>query len=187
MRMSCNSEIHDELKILKEPICPFCDQLLIEDNKEADPCCSKQNIANDNYANLCLNCGLVHGYDYVNEYIDFYENMHRIRRKSVYHRKYHIENMLNSICYENRVELTISQRTQICRIFDEIDNIIPTLNKKRKRLISTKFLIKQIFMLLGLPFEFIKVSKSKKTLQFYNRYWNEILTLKSDKIIHIIK
>ena len=185
--MICNSQIHNDLIEMDESVCPFCNQLLVEGDKVAESCCSKPDMANKNGMNVCLNCGLVHGYDYANEYIDFYENMHRIRRKSVYHRKYHIENMLNSICYENRVELTISQRTQICRIFDEIDNIIPTLNKNRKRLISTKFLIKQIFMLLGLPFEFIKVSKSKKTLQFYNRYWAKILLLKSDKIIHIMK
>ena len=160
--MVCDSQIHDELKNIEEFTCLFCDQLLIEDNKEADPCCSKQNIANDNYANLCLNCGLVYGYDYVNEYIDFYENMYKIRRKSQYNRKYHIDTVLNSICYENRVELTISQRTQICRIFDEIDNIIPTLNENRKRLISTKFIMREIFMLLGLPFYVHKGFKIEK-------------------------
>ena len=186
--MSCNSQIHDELKKMEEFTCPFCCQLLVKIKSTPTQCCSKQNIANVNYANLCLNCGLVHGYDYVNEYIDFYENMHRIRRKSVYQRKYHIENMLNSICYGNRVELTRDQRDRIYKVFDEIDNIIPTLNVKRKRLISTKFILREIFMLLGIPFvHLISISKSKKTLQFYNRYWAEILLFKFDEIIHIIK
>ena len=28
-------------------------------------------------------------------FIDFYENMYKMKRKSVYHRKYHIENVIN--------------------------------------------------------------------------------------------
>lgn len=42
-------------------------------------------------------------------------------------------------------------------------------------------------MLLGIPFEFINVSKSKRTLEFYNKYWAKILLMKIDKIMHIIK
>ena len=47
--------------------------------------------------NTCVNCSLVDGYDYAEEYFKFYDNMHKIRKKSVYHRKYHIENVMNSI------------------------------------------------------------------------------------------
>ena len=54
-------------------------------------------------------------------------------------------------------------------------------------MISTKFVIRQLFMLLGLPFDFIKVSKSRKTLEFYNRYWAKILELKNAEILHIIR
>ncbi len=185
--MCCNSQTHDELKNMEESTCPFCEQLLVEGDKVAESCCSEQNIANENYANACLNCGLSHGNDCVNEYINFYENVHRIRRKSVYHRKYHIENVLNSICYGNRMELTHNQRKRIYKVFVEIGNVIPLVNKNRKRMISTKFIIRQIFMLLGIPFEFIKVSKSRRTLEFYNRYWAKILLLKFDKIIRIIR
>ena len=185
--MSCNSQIHDELKNMNESICPFCDQQIVEGDKVAVSCCSGPDMANKNGMNVCLNCGSVHGYDYADEYIDFYENMHRIRRKSVYNRKYHIENMLNNICFENRIDLTHDQRKRIFRVFAEISDIIPTVNDRRKRLISTKYIIKQIFMMLGLHSEFIKVSKSKKTLGFYNRYWAKILLSKSDKIIHIMK
>jgi len=185
--MCCNSQIHDELKNIEEYTCPFCDQLLVEDDKVAESCCSEQDVENKNGINVCLNCGSVHGYVYVNEYIDFYENMHRIRRKSVYHRKYHIENVLNSICYGNRVELTHDQRDRIYKVFVEIGTILPLVNRTRKRMISTKFIIRQIFMLLGLPFEFIMVSKSRRTLEFYNRYWVEILLLRFDRIIRIIR
>ena len=61
---------------------------------------------NVNGMNVSINCGLVYGYDYVTEYFNFYDNMHRIRRKSVYHRKYHIQNVLDSISFENDVCLT---------------------------------------------------------------------------------
>ena len=186
MRMSCNSQIHDELKNMEESTCPYCEQLLYAGDNFVDHCCDKHDILEDAYMKVCQNCGS-QSYKYTSNYIDFYQNMYRIRRKSVYKRFYHIENTLNSICYENKITLTYKQRTQIYRIFDEIDNIIPTLNENRKRLISTKFIMREIFMLLGIPFVHLIVSKSKKTLQFYNRYWAKILLLKFNEIIHIMK
>ena len=187
MRMSCNSQIHDELKNMEESTCPYCDKLLVEGDKVAESCCSKPDMANKNGMNVCLNCGLVHGYDYANEYIDFYENMYKIRRRSVYHRKYHIESVLNNIYFETRIDLTHDQRDRIYRVFAEISDIIPTINGRRKRLISAKYIIRQLFKLLDLPFECIKITKSRKTLEFYNRYWAKILGLKFDSIIHIIR
>ena len=143
-------------------------------------------MANKNGMNACLNCGSVHGYDYADEYIDFYENMHRIRRKSVYHRKYHIENMLNNICFENRIDLTHDQRKRIFRVFAEISDIIPTVNGRRKRLISTKYIICRLFELLGIQIS-IEISKSQKTMDFYANYWGKICLQKFDKIMKIIK
>ena len=81
---------------MEECTCPYCDQILVEVNKAADLCCSDQDIATINGINTCINCGLAHGYDYVTEYFNFYENLHRIRWKSVYNRKYHIQNVLDS-------------------------------------------------------------------------------------------
>ena len=185
--MSCNSEIHDKLKILKEPICPFCDNILIEGDKVVEPCCIKPDIANKIGINVCINCGLAQSSSLVPEYVEFETFMLTIRRKSRYIRKYHIENLINTLCYENRVDLTTRQITQIYKVFEEIDEIIPTINKGRKRLISTKYIIKQIFMLLGIPFECIKITKSRKTLEFYNQYWKNILQLKNAEILHIIR
>ena len=103
--MNCNSQIHDELKNMMESTCPFCDQQLVEVVKAVEPCCSEQDMKNVNGMNVCLNCGLVHGCDYIAEYFNFYDNMYRIRRKSIYHRKYHIENVMNSISFENNIQL----------------------------------------------------------------------------------
>lgn len=185
--MCCNYQIHESLKNMEEFTCPFCGQILVESDKVVELCCGEQDIENVNGMNVCLNCGSVHGYVYVDEYIDFYENMYRIRRKSIYHRKYHIENVLNSICFDNRVELTHDQRDRIYKVFVVIGSVLPSVNRNRKRMISTKFIIKQIFMLLGIPFEFIMVSKSRRTLDFYDRYWIEILLLSFERIISIIR
>ena len=184
--MCCNSQIHDELKNMEESTCPFCDQLLVEGDKVVESCCSEQDMENKNGINVCLNCGSVHGYDYVNEYIDFYENMYRIRRKSVYHRKYHIENVLNSICYGNRVELTHNQRDRIYKVFVEIGTILPLVNGTRKRMMSVNFIMRRIFMMMGIPYKKIPISKSKKTLASYEKYWKQMNELIGDKMKEII-
>ena len=89
--MNCNMNIHDDLKENEELICPFCDKQLTTLQNAVEPCRSEQDMGTVNGMNICINCGLVHGCDYAPDYFNFYDNMHRIRQKSVYHRKYHIE------------------------------------------------------------------------------------------------
>ena len=184
--MDCNSQIHDELKNMEEPLCPFCDQLLTEAEKVVESCCCEQDMVNVNGMNVCINCGSVHGCDYVPEHVDFYENMYKIRRKSVYHRKYHIENVLNSICYRNRVQLTHNQRNRIYKVFAEIDGILHEINDGRKRIISIKYIMKQLFKILGFPYKDIQVTKSEETLTYYKKYWAKVQLLMGDKIQSII-
>ena len=79
------------MKQIGEICCRFCNQKLQNSSvKEQNLCCDIQNIINDNGMRVCQSCGAVHGYGIANESIDFYGSMFRIRRKSVYHRKYHI-------------------------------------------------------------------------------------------------
>ena len=184
--MSCNSVIHYELKNMSEQMCPFCDRLLVEVNKVMEPCCSEQEIETVNGMNTCVNCGLVDGYDYAVEYFNFYENMHKIRQKSVYCRKYHIENVMNNISFENNTELTHGQRDRIYKVFVEIDSVLHEVNDGRKRMISIKFIMKQIFKMLGLPYKDIQVTKSKRTLKYYKRYWEKVQSLIGDRIQSII-
>ena len=136
--------------------------------------------------NICVNCGLVHGYDYVTEYFNFYDNMHRIRWKSVYHQKYHIENVLNSICYRNTVQLTHDQRYRIYKVFAEINSILHNINDGRKRMIKIKFILMQLFKMLGLPYKDISVTKSKRTFKYYKQYWEKVQSLIGDTIQSII-
>ena len=184
--MDCNSVIHDELKSMEESTCPFCDLLLVEVDKAFKLCCSEQDIRNENGMNVCINCGLVYGYNYVPEYVDFYANMYRIRRKSVYHRKYHIENVLNSILCENDIQLTYNQREKIYEIFAKIDSVLHEINDGRKRIISIKFILKQLLKMLGLPYKYINVTKSKKTVRYYEQYWEKVQLLIGDRIQSMI-
>ena len=79
--MDCDSVLHDEFKKMMKVMCPLCDQQLLEVKKVLDRCCDKQELKTVNGMNTCVNCGSVHGCDYVTEYFNFYDNMHRIRKK----------------------------------------------------------------------------------------------------------
>ena len=184
--MYCNKIIHDDLINDGEPMCPFCDQQIAKVDKVVESCCSEWDIVNINGVNTCINCGLVNGYVFVNEYFNFYDNMHKIRRKSIYHRKYHIDDVLNNISYENNIQLTCHQREQIYKVFVEIDSVINKVNDGRKRMISIKYVIKELFKMLGLPYKDINVTKSKRTLKYYKKYWNKVQSLIGDRIQSII-
>ena len=184
--MDCNSEIHDDLKNMGESTCPFCDRLLVEFHKVVESCCGEQDTETENGMNICVNCGLVHGYDYVTEYFNFYDNIHRIRRKSVYNRKYHIQNVLDSISFENNVCLTHEQREQIHKLFVEIDGVLHKVGNGRKRMMSIKYIITQLFNMLGLPYKDISVTKSKEILKSYKQYWEKVQSLIADRIQSII-
>ena len=180
--MSCNFVIHDELKNMSEQICPFCDQLLVEVNKTVELCCDEQELENIDGMNTCVNCGSVLGYVFLDKHINLYENMYKIRKKSTYNRKYYIENVMNSIS----LELTHSQRDRIYKVFVVIDSVLHDLNNSRKRIISVKFIMKQLFKMLELPYNDINVTKSKKTLKYYEQYWEKVQSLVGDKIQSII-
>ena len=183
--MSCK-ELHEELVNMEEVVCPFCNKQISKHTKKTDQCCNQPDIVNDNTV-LCKNCGTVQGYKPLIEYVDFYENKHRFHRKSIYQRKYHLENIMNNIALKNGFQITVFHRNKIMRIFDEIGKIIKYVNIDRKRMININFILKQIFRMLDLPYEKVKTSKSKKTLEKYKLYWKDILSLASDKIDAIVK
>ena len=169
-----------------EPMCPFCDELLVEVNKAAELCCGEEDIEIINGMDTCINCGLVHSYDYVPEYFDFYENLYKMQRKSVYHRKYHIQNVLDSLSFKNDVCLTYKQRKCIHKVFIEIDSVLHKVENGRKRMISIKYIITQLLKMFGLPYKDISVTKSKRTLKYYKQYWKKIQLLIGDRIQSIV-
>ena len=184
--MYCNYQIHEELKNMMEPMCPFCDELLVEVNKAVELRCGEQELEIIDGMNTCINCGLVHGNYYTTEYFDFYENLHRMRRKSVYHRKYHIQNVLDSISFKNNVCLTYKQRKCIHKVFIEIDSVLHKVENGCKRMISVKYIITQLLKMFGLPYKDINVTKSKRTLKSYEQYWEKIQLLIGDRIQSIV-
>ena len=183
--MTCNIALHDEFLNIGEIICPFCYIKLYEIKYEKNICCSEQDM---NGKNTCINCGVVNSDIYAIEYVNFYDNIHRIRKKSVYHRKYHIENVLDGILSNNNIQLTYHQREQIYKVFVEIDSVLNEVNDGRKRMISIKYVIKQLFKMLGLPYKDIdiNVTNSKRTLTYYKQYWKKVQSLIGDRIQLII-
>ena len=189
--MDCEIGIHEAFIELKQNICPFCKQPL-EDEKKCDIieeyylCCDCREIVINNGYIVCKNCGIVQGYKKAKEFINFYENLYRIRRKSVYHRKYHLNNILMDIGTKYNLTFSIEQRNKILRIFYEIGVILDQIKSVRKRMISLSFILVQVLRMMDLPFNKIQISKSKRTLNSYQEYWEKIMILIGDKIKGII-
>ena len=69
-----------------------------------------------------------------------------MKRKFVYHRKYHILNVINDIAHNNNIQVAYYNREKILRIFRLIDQVTPEVNNfHRKKLISVNFIIKRLF------------------------------------------
>ena len=191
--MNCNIDLHESLIESGDIVCPFCYKKL-EDSDEKpqdrlakyDLCCDCQDIINDNGMSVCRSCGIVQGYKSSAEYIKFYENKHKMKRKSVYHRKYHINNVLTDLSTKYRTTFSVEQKNKIMRIFSVIGKILPQINGERKRMISVNFILAKILKMMKLPHSYVKVTKSKRTLASYERYWTLIISLIGDKIKGII-
>ena len=189
--MDCEIGIHEAFIELKQNICPFCKQPL-EDEKKCDIieeyylCCDCREIVINNGYIVCKNCGIVQGYKKAKEFINFYENLYRIRRKSVYHRKYHLNNILMDIGTKYNLTFSVERKNKIMRIFSEIGKILPQINGERKRMISLNFILRQVLRMMDLPFNKIPISKSKRTLNSYQQYWTQIILLIGDRIKGII-
>ena len=189
--MNCDMELHEGLIELGDVVCPFCKRTL-GDEKPRDRsakyylCCHCQDIINDNGMIVCQSCGIVQGYKIAREYVDFYENRYRMRRKSVYHRKYHLNDILMDFSTKHNMTFSVEQKNKIMRIFSEIGDILPQINGERKRMISLNFILRQVSRMMGLPFNKIPISKTKKTLASYQQYWTQIILLIGDRIKGII-
>ena len=192
--MNCGMELHEGLIELGDVVCPFCKRTLEDlDEKPRDRsakydlCCDCQDIINNDKMIVCQSCGIVLGYETAREYVDFYENRHRMKRKAVYHRKYHLNNILMDISVKNNMYFSLEKKDKIMRIFSEIGKIFPQMNNgKRKRMISLNFILRQVLRMMGLPFNKIPISKTKKTLASYQQYWTQIILLIGDRIKGII-
>ena len=149
-------------------------------------CCENQNIR-DIYGQLtCIYCEQVVGEDFKTGYIDFHANLFKIYKKTVYNRKYHLSHTLDQIILKNKVEISCSTNFKIHNIFVEINKILQQINGKRKRIISLKYLLHRILQLMKIDSSQIELTKSKKTMELYNVYWDKIMDIIGPKIMHII-
>ena len=161
----CDIKVH-ELFIQESHInCIFCNKQIQDPGKPKQYFCSENMKLIKDKLLVCKNCGQVHDYSAADEYVDFYENRHRIKRKSVYDRKYHILNVINDIAHDNNIQVCYYNREKILRIFRLIDQVMPQVNNfRRRRLISVNFIVKQLFDILGIEYKIIPITQSKNTL-----------------------
>ena len=102
-------------------------------------CCENKNITFKNYENVCMNCGVIHDYQYVNEIafrdynmnisnILFYKKTNYKRKKYLYNKCFHIreinENMI--LFFDKSLEeirkLFNMQRISISKYLNSIYN-----------------------------------------------------------------
>ena len=183
--MMCNKEVHELLIQEGQVNCIFCNKQIQDPGKPKRYfCCDSMRLIKDNFL-VCKNCGQVHDYLMADEYIDFYENRYRIKRKSIYYRKYHIINTLNDIAQKNNIQLDYYDRECILRISQLFDRIeLPDVG--RKRLISVNYIIKQLFDILGIEYKSIPHTQIKNTLKYYNEWWDKVYGHIKDDVNRII-
>ena len=174
--MKCNKEVHELLIQEGQVNCIFCNKQIQDPGKPRRYfCCDSMRLIKDDLL-VCKNCGQVHHNLTADEYVDFYENRYRIKRKSVYYRKYHIINVMDNIAQINSIQIGYYNRENILRIFRLIDNVTPEVNNcDRKRLISVDFIIKQLFDILGIEYKIIPLTRIKNTLKYYENWWREFM------------
>ena len=166
--MNCNIDLHESLIESGDILCPFCNQKFDFNKKPQDHlvkydlCCDCQDIINDNKMLVCRNCGIVQGYESLVEYVNFYENRHKLKRKSFYHREYHLNNKILDIEEKYNMKISYHQKCKIDRLFIEIGKIINEVNGTRKRMTSINFILCKVLSMMKLPFDNIPISKSKK-------------------------
>ena len=93
------------------------------------------------------------------EYIDFYKNRPKMKRKSMCHREYHINNAILDIKQKYNIEISYHQKYKIDRVFTEIGNILNEVNAKRKGMISINFILRKVLSMMDLSFDDIPISK----------------------------
>ena len=55
------------------------------------------------------------------------------------------------------------------------DRAASQINANRKRMISINYILKQLFGTMRIKCKFISLTRSKKTLRYYNQLWRQIM------------
>ena len=89
-------------------------------------CCDNKNITYKNYENICINCGTIHDYKYVNEIsfkdynmvmsnILFYKKTIYMRKKYLYKKCFHIKEINDNIILFFDIRWKILENYIICK------------------------------------------------------------------------
>ena len=132
--------------------------------------------------NTCINCGLIDGYIFLNNYINVYENLFKIKRKSVYYRKYHLNNIINDIEKKNNKQINNIIRKKILKAF----NIINKTETIKKRIINLRFILNKLFKLMELDLNSNFKTKNKKTLNNYEKFWVKVEEMVGDELKSVL-
>ena len=161
--MESNFDIHKAFGDEGMLVCPLCDQRFeVCVDRRDEPCCDDKELIKDREMYVCLHCGQFDRYDIAHEYVYFYENRNNIRRKSVYQRKCHVSSVISRTrrgpqdCVPNVI------RDKIIRIFDVLGRGVGSFCEGRKRMASTKFIIRKLLMEFGLPYKHVPRMKTAK-------------------------
>ena len=138
--------------------------------EEKSLCCKDKSLVSKNGEVVCKFCGQVSHYEMALENGNYW-----IRRKSKYHRKYHIKNILNDTLLQNYIYPSVEETLNLFRIFENIAIVFFRIYPERKRLIKFKFIIYKIFVEEGLEeYNIFSVCLSEKAFKKYNEIWDRI-------------
>ena len=133
-------------------------------------CCDNKNITCKNYENICLSCGIIHDYQYVNE-ISF---------------KDHNTNMLNVLFYKKTVYMGKKYLYKKCLHIKEInDNIILFFDSSLED-IRKLYNIERISIRKYLN-SIYKFYCNKSSIEYNPIFKNKKITNLNDDIIEILK
>ena len=124
----------------------------------------------------------VHGQLPAREFIDFYDNKYKFYKNSIYIRKYHFLNQIDILKNKHKVDIDLKTRDKILRVFKIIEPVIQELNQNRKRMICTKYIIRNLLKFMKMDYQNIPITQSKKPLKNYQQYYNKIIDLKGLEI-----
>ena len=138
-------------------------------------CENSENFAIYQGYKICEECGSTNGH--VLGYFDpkEYDRLY-FRKKSVYQRKYYYEKKIKQI-----PNLTGEEKDELYKKLMEIDEkVMKDVNKKfsRKRMINIFYIINRILEEMGLKNK-IQLNISSQTKDYYDRWWESYLKLRS--------
>lgn len=121
--MVCNQYLHNVFSEIGYIDCVFCDKVIQKyETSKYGPCCDSEHIILDGGHYLCKSCCQVTRFKFYDEYIDYRQNIHRIYKKSVYDRKYHLNYTIDNLCFNSGVYVKNSVLVKVHKIFREINN-----------------------------------------------------------------